>query len=172
MDITKEMQDAYMHSEYAKCPCCGSLDVQTEGFTDDDVTGIYRIMYCDDCRAQWYEHYKLTHISNLKPGEEQQITADAILSLAKTFSIILTAMLDGHMPEVLRRNETMPDGGCASHDFCDANMAMDAAFKIVLGRSAWSNGVESPLSDNDLTWWNMAWNMAKTFNFYYDAKKD
>lgn len=49
---------------------------------------------------------------------------------------------------------------CACHDKCDANMAMDAAFRNAFGR-----GVKMD-SDSDLSLWNEAWMVAKQAHFY------
>ena len=59
--------------------------------------------------------------------------------------------------EMKRRNQTeeYAKGCCASQDFCDANMAMDAAFTKIVGR---------PLdfgSDDDTALWNEAWETAR-----------
>lgn len=51
---------------------------------------------------------------------------------------------------------------CASHDFCDANMAMLEAFIRVLGREPMIN------DDADLGLWNSAWAMAKAASFFVD----
>jgi hypothetical protein len=48
---------------------------------------------------------------------------------------------------------------CASHDFCDANMAMDAAFASVTGREFSPNCEGAAQADVDL--WNHAWRYAK-----------
>lgn len=48
---------------------------------------------------------------------------------------------------------------CASHDRCDANMCMDHAFNVVIGRSP--NGD----SDADADLWNAAWIEAKRVGF-------
>lgn len=68
--------------------------------------------------------------------------------------------------EMLRRNRTAPAGVCASHDFMDANMAMEAAFKRAFGREPVTNfeteedaKADKPLPDLDL--WNKAWDHAK-----------
>jgi hypothetical protein len=42
---------------------------------------------------------------------------------------------------------------CHSHDFCDANMTMYAAFQEVTGR-------ETVYGDNDTALWNTAWDIA------------
>lgn len=53
------------------------------------------------------------------------------------------------------------DGCCASHDFCDANMAMDAAFVRVLGRPAALECNEDGTEHPDFALWDAAWNIAK-----------
>ena len=62
--------------------------------------------------------------------------------------------------EVDRRNAT-PEyaGACASHDFCDANMPMAAAFEAVTGREP------DVASQADADLWNAAWNIAKARGF-------
>ena len=56
-----------------------------------------------------------------------------------------------------RLNETDPDyadGACASHDFCDANMAMAPAFTQVMGREP------DVSSEEDAAIWSDAWELA------------
>ena len=57
--------------------------------------------------------------------------------------------------EVVARNavETRKDV-CHSHDFCDANMTMAAAFEEVTGRDPLANG---ETADEDIAMWNAAW---------------
>lgn len=52
---------------------------------------------------------------------------------------------------------------CHSHDFCDANMTMDAAFTKTVGREI------DLQSDDDMALWNDAWTLAKANGF--DADK-
>ena len=60
--------------------------------------------------------------------------------------------------EVVRRNRTLEyDCACASHDFCDANEVMDAAFLIVMGRSTIPDDEEAFISQEDADLWNHAW---------------
>lgn len=53
------------------------------------------------------------------------------------------------------------DGTCASHDHCDANMVMEAAFRSlgveVLG--------ESGVTDDTCLLWNKAWDHARSVGF-------
>ena len=59
--------------------------------------------------------------------------------------------------EMVRRNRTPEynNDSCASHDFCDANVEMDAAFKRVMGRECDNN------SSQDCAIWNEAWEIAR-----------
>jgi hypothetical protein len=57
--------------------------------------------------------------------------------------------------EMKKRNLTYGEGICASHDFCDANMMMAAAFKEVTGREA------DVATDADTALWNQAWDLAR-----------
>lgn len=98
---------------------------------------------------------------------------DTTEKLAKAFSIILDAWLGVNMPELVEKNKTVKRGICASHDFCDSNMAMDAAFRIVIGRSIPfapdedpDGSIEAQIS-MDMIMVNVAWNKAKRHGFYY-----
>jgi hypothetical protein len=80
-------------------------------------------------------------------------TIDYAPELGKRFVTILEEWLTPEEFEAVRtRNDDRVPGVCASHDFCDANAAMDQAFEDVLGRSA---NVDS---DNAL--WGRAWDWA------------
>ena len=68
---------------------------------------------------------------------------------------------------VIIRNSGQTDRGakysvCHSHDFCDANMAMDAAYKKVMKKQINAN------DESQLVYWNTAWNIAKHHNFYWE----
>lgn len=81
--------------------------------------------------------------------------------LAKEFSAqLLRAIGPDNLQQVVERNRSSEyDNACASHDFCDANMVMHAAFCEVLGRDP---DLEST-KDTDL--WNHAWDLAKRVGF-------
>lgn len=57
-----------------------------------------------------------------------------------------------------RDNVGIAAGVCASHDYCDANMPMAAAFESVMGRPALPD--DGPMSDDDMRLWNEAWAIA------------
>jgi hypothetical protein len=60
--------------------------------------------------------------------------------------------------EMKRLNETDPSYAnlsCASHDFCDANMAMDSAWRDLIGTEINTNNEEQAAL------WNAAWESAR-----------
>ena len=58
--------------------------------------------------------------------------------------------------EILRRNKVQMNGGiCHSHDFCDANVLMEIAFRAIVGREP------DVGSDADAALWSAAWRHAK-----------
>lgn len=84
----------------------------------------------------------------------------SIPMLAAKFSTILSSWLsEEEMQEVVKRNQAETDRSvCHSHDFCDANMAMQEAvesFGLTINAD----------SDADAALWNAAWDLAKKSNF-------
>ena len=81
------------------------------------------------------------------------------IALAEAFDAELRAEIGAESyAEVIRRNRTPEyDGACASHDFCDANETMDAAFMFVMGRSTIPDDEEAFISEEDTDLWNLAW---------------
>lgn len=94
--------------------------------------------------------------------------------LARAFAAELRKEIGADaIAEVIRRNaaETNP-GTCHSHDFIDANMVMDRAWRALIGRE-----VRLPCDvedgrctqaecDRDTERWNAAWEMAVANTFY------
>lgn len=69
---------------------------------------------------------------------------------------------EAEFAEIKRRNATPKYvSACASHDFIDANMAMEQAFRQAFGRSPLPDDADE-MSDDDLEMWNAAWAVAKT----------
>jgi hypothetical protein len=56
-------------------------------------------------------------------------------------------------------------GVCATHDFCDANMLMLAAFEEVFKRNP-LDGPGGHMTQADTDLWNDAWTIAKETEFY------
>lgn len=95
---------------------------------------------------------------------ESKITAQ---QLAIAFSKQLRDTLSAsQMRQVIERNraETLRNI-CHSHDFCDANMIMLAAFAQLLQVDDSHIGVGACSSDMMLRLWSAAWSMAKTSEF-------
>lgn len=100
--------------------------------------------------------------------------AEKTESLAREFA---STVLDYIGPEKLivaiirNRSESSPLV-CHSHDFCDANMAMESAFYEVFERAplmecdAAEGRCTAAESDADLDAWNEAWEMARSREFF------
>ena len=99
--------------------------------------------------------------------------------LAAVFTKVINAWLtQAQLREVRRRNKS-PDRietSCATHDFCDANMAMEEAFVRVSGQTAAQLSRRSRrregcdcgckcLSDRCIWLWTEAWEIAKQKGF-------
>lgn len=82
-------------------------------------------------------------------------------ALAHEFSRILRDWLtEEEIEQVIERNAEVDDPAvCASHDFCDANMAMYEAFENIMGHPI------DPQKKADASVWDKAWNMAKASDF-------
>ena len=82
-----------------------------------------------------------------------------VAAIAEAFSEVLRQRLSkDEFSEMKQLNETDPDGGssiCASHEFCDANIAMDTAFTQVTGREA------DACSEEDAAICSDAWELAR-----------
>lgn len=89
-----------------------------------------------------------------------------IEQLARAFSQKLRHYLSEHeMSQVISLNESEEDPCiCHSHDFCDANEAMQDAFIKLFGRSCNFSGRVEYNADLDI--WNKSWAMAKENKFY------
>lgn len=96
-------------------------------------------------------------------------------ALAHEFSRILREWLtEDEIAEVIARNKAdrrrrqtaqLADPAvCASHDFCDANMAMYEAFQNIAGHPV------DPQNTADVSMWNKAWSMAKASGFDADPQ--
>lgn len=93
--------------------------------------------------------------------------------LARAFSAELRKEIgDDNLAMANTRNTVAAPGVCHSHDFCDANMVMDLAWRALFGREVRlpcdveaGNCTEAE-SDHDLNRWNAAWDLAKANEFY------
>jgi len=88
-------------------------------------------------------------------NRDQQVTA-----IAEAFAEVMRQWLSREeFAEMKRRNAQNHPLICASHDFCDANMAMWEAFKGVRSRDIDGD------SEADTALWNDAWALAKRLYF-------
>lgn len=93
--------------------------------------------------------------------------------LAREFGRTMTAYLTPRqMREANERNALLDWGGmvCHSHDFCDANMAMDEAFRHVMNRDPIAD-IEAGMSEADCMLWNDAWDIARRHRFWGDPEE-
>jgi len=105
---------------------------------------------------------------------------DQIETIARAFAATITtacAELDaengqaiGSLVLEINTRNAKPEyaGCCASHDFFDANMAMDAAFQQVTGRETLliSDTATDEEKEAEAALWNAAWNMASKAGFW------
>lgn len=83
--------------------------------------------------------------------------------VGKRFAEIVRRDLADDLEEIVRRNLTdQYENCCATHDFCDANMLMDEAFRDVVGQELRTD------SDVDLFICNWAWAKARGSDFKED----
>jgi hypothetical protein len=93
--------------------------------------------------------------------------------IADAFAAVLRDWLTADQwSEMQSRNVGYSEGVCASHDFCDANMAMAEAFETVTGREpaggydTLADGspvdpAEEARAEADCVLWSAAWAIAK-----------
>lgn len=108
---------------------------------------------------------------------KEQVTAEEFQNeaafLAAKFALVLADWLTvAEFAEMQSRNAT-PEyrdrETCASHDFCDANMAMEAAFTDCFGREprfgefveAYGLSPDAKAEAEDAALWNAAWDKAR-----------
>lgn len=103
----------------------------------------------------------------MHPRQRMNPKNGSVPELAHEFSRVLREWLtDDEMAQVIERNAEVDDPAiCASHDFCDANMAMYEAFERVMGHPI------DTRKKADLAVWDKAWNMAKASDFAVGRKK-
>ena len=84
-------------------------------------------------------------------------TDEIMKELADEFSSVLKGWLTPGQWTEMQAKGLLNEGTmvCASHDYCDANMAMDAAFVKVLKRHPELD------DDDDVELWNKSWSDAR-----------
>ena len=63
-DIVSEIKDDVRIDEYvanggAYCPVCDSNYIEAVGPIEADGSVVWQSCYCNDCKQQWTDHYKL-----------------------------------------------------------------------------------------------------------------
>jgi hypothetical protein len=85
--------------------------------------------------------------------------------IAEAFGEVMRQWLTpAEFAEMKRRNETeaaYAEGACASHDYCDANMAMMEAFDQIMGRLLTVESDDMAQAEADCAIWNDAWNLSR-----------
>lgn len=92
----------------------------------------------------------------MRPAEQAGFDDFKARMIGISFSLIVQEELAGHLAEIRERNASTDYGvgACATHDFCDANILMEQAFRSIMHREC------DPASDSDAQLWNAAWNHA------------
>lgn len=100
-------------------------------------------------------------VKGAHPRQRMNPKNGSVPELSHEFSRVLREWLtDDEMAQVIERNAEVDDPRvCASHDFCDANMAMYEAFERVMGHPI------DTRKKADVAMWDKAWNMAKASDF-------
>lgn len=166
------------------CSDCYATGPDGEGY-DADAGAIITVNdrgYCEVCMGEFV--VECDRLVEIPEGtvEKDRLTADnralVVVAIAAAFRHLIqkqiaskhpdvsdearTRIVTGVLSTIDSRNaelaKTRP-GACATHDYCDANMVMDAAFHAVLRREP------SVESDGDMDLWNSAWNLAKADGF-------
>lgn len=92
--------------------------------------------------------------------------------LAREFGREMKASLDARQMALANERNAYAWDVCHTHDFCDANMVMEAAFVRLAGRSQFTEGEDGcHMADADLAHWNEAWDIAKSRRFWGDAQE-
>lgn len=83
---------------------------------------------------------------------------------------VLDVLNDEEVALMVERNrsETL-ESVCHSHDFVDANMYMDVAFRQVMGVGLFDGKVNGEIDERKIALWNEAWDLAREAEF--DAKR-
>lgn len=97
-------------------------------------------------------------------------TDEQISVIADKFADVLREWLKPHEfaeMKVLNTTPDFADGCCASHNYCDANMAMDAAWRAVLGENAQINADD----EAQAVAWGKAWDLARERHIGHASKQ-
>ncbi|KIM05781.1 MAG: hypothetical protein KU29_09600 [Sulfurovum sp. FS06-10] len=84
-NLTKEQAEAYFQEFGAKCPFCGSYELNVDDDTEYDTDYAWRKIECNNCKAAWTDEYRLTTvIQKFEDGKENEFeNSELIKELAK-----------------------------------------------------------------------------------------
>jgi len=86
--------------------------------------------------------------------------------VARKFSELLAGCIGAeNLKRAAARNAKGNRAGCASHDFCDANMVMAEAILAATGAAV------DIQSDSDARLWGASWDIAREHGFYTNAQR-
>lgn len=148
--------DATADTASDECPECGERGALVE--TDDE-----RVRVCSACWSSMLDH------GHENVGHDEPIEAcprcsvdEWVEQLARSFARELEREIgrDALRSVVKRNAESNIPGACASHDFCDSSMVMDAVFADLANRPA---DLES---DTDRERMERAWSIARAAGFW------
>jgi hypothetical protein len=106
----------------------------------------------------------------MKKGQIDLLAFKTAKMVARKFSQLLRKEMQADLDIAIKRNRAERDHGvCHTHDFCDANMVMDAAMRacgIDPDKAKDEDGEPIEPFDAEFTaLWNEAWNIAKGAEF-------
>lgn len=129
------------------------------------LSGRYVCIQCSEHFANWTdaaEHEKRPRERNLlRPGREvTRYTIEMVRIGARFCDELRQELTPAQITRAVMANRREQSADvCHTHDYCDANEPMAAAFRRVMGRDC------DPLSDRDSTVWAGAWDLAKLTEF-------
>lgn len=110
--------------------------------------------------------FTLAHnVNDFVNTDEVSVIIDHILAIQ--FSKVLRRWLSSvQMKVVTETNKARNDNTCATHDYCDSNMAMDEAWNTLFPREMFADGDENPDQHAaDCEQVNRSWDIAKSDEF-------
>jgi Zn ribbon nucleic-acid-binding protein len=63
--LSDEQKRKYLSSGGARCPYCGSEDIQGESVQIEEGAAVQEVS-CIDCDSQWYDIYKLVNVEGVE----------------------------------------------------------------------------------------------------------
>jgi uncharacterized protein with PIN domain len=64
-------QKEYLKHRGQRCPACGGQAVASDQ-PEVDAMDVWQNCYCEDCGAEWVDHYKLSGYDSFEPGQTDE----------------------------------------------------------------------------------------------------